>query len=77
MQPNQRPLPESLTRYLAAPPQRAAMRVPWPVERRPRSVRRGSAHAALESALLRGFVYGISGLVWLVVTGLVLHHFLR
>lgn len=77
MQPNQRPLPESLTRYLAAPPRRSAKRVPLSADSRPRAVRQGSAHAALEAALLRGFVYGVSGLVWLVVTALVLHHFLR
>jgi hypothetical protein len=38
---------------------------------------RRSAHAALESAALRGFVYGVSGLVWLGVTALFVHHFGR
>ncbi|MGU3287008.1 hypothetical protein [Methylobacterium mesophilicum] len=36
-----------------------------------------SAHHALESALLRGFVYVTSGLVWLLVLGLVARHVMR
>ncbi|QGY05231.1 hypothetical protein MMSR116_27530 [Methylobacterium mesophilicum SR1.6/6] len=38
---------------------------------------RHSSHAALESAVLRGFVYGVSGLVWLGVMALFIHHFGR
>ena len=36
-----------------------------------------SSHAALESALLRGFVYGVSGLVWLFVAVMIVHHVAR
>jgi len=35
---------------------------------------RRSRHAALEAALLRGFVYAVSGLVWLAVVLLVARH---
>jgi len=69
-----RPLPESLTRYLAAPPAGALETTLWPAERRSRPADPGSRHHALESALLRGFVYVTSGLVWLLVLGLVLRH---
>ncbi|MEL6063797.1 MULTISPECIES: hypothetical protein [unclassified Methylobacterium] len=73
MQTDERPLPESLTRLLAATPSRRVS----PLERlRPRDDR-GSAHAALESAFLRGFVYGVSGLVWLVVMLFIACHFVR
>ncbi|MGH1572661.1 hypothetical protein ACRAWG_20810 [Methylobacterium sp. P31] len=47
------------------------------MERGKRPPNRGSAHAALEATLLRGFVYGVSGLVWLVVLGLFVHHVAR
>jgi hypothetical protein len=80
VQPNPRPLPESLTRLLAPPP-RSAATAPPPVARGPHRPTRGparrSAHAALEAALLRGFVYTVSGLVWLMVMALVVHHVAR
>jgi hypothetical protein len=73
VQTDDRPLPESLTRLLAAT---ASVRL---VPAKPDSSpdRSASAHAALESALLRGFVYGVSGLVWLVVMLFIARHFLR
>ena len=70
-------LPESLTRYLALPPDSVAEPAPPPVHRGSRRADPRSAHQALESALLRGFVYVIAGLVWLLVLGLVLHHLAR
>jgi hypothetical protein len=70
---HERQLPDSLTRLLAEPPPRAAGRSQ--ADRISRRAERGSAHSALETVLLRGFVYGVSGLVWLVVAGLVAHHF--
>ncbi|MBU66549.1 MAG: hypothetical protein CL858_14025 [Cupriavidus sp.] len=79
MQTNPRPLPDSLTRLLAVPEQR-------PVGARPEPSRRGgvsrtpdrrSAHAALETAILRGFVFAVSGGVWLVVLALSLRHIAR
>ncbi len=73
MQTDDRPLPESLTRLLAAT---ASVRL-VPANPVPPPDERASAHAALESALLRGFVYGVSGLVWLVVMLFIARHFLR
>ena len=70
-------LPESLTRYLALPPGSVAEPAPPLVHRGSRRADPRSAHQALESALLRGFVYVIAGLVWLLVLGLVLHHLAR
>jgi hypothetical protein len=72
-----RKLPESLTRYLAPPSAGAAepARPPVPCGGQPSD--RGSAHRALESALLCGFVYVTSGLVWLLVLGLMLRHLAR
>ncbi|MBY0254357.1 MULTISPECIES: hypothetical protein [unclassified Methylobacterium] len=76
MQPDPRPLPDSLTRLLAAPK-------PRPVRARPKPSRQDgalrarephSAHAALETAILRGFVFGLTGLVWLVVLALSVRH---
>lgn len=75
VKPDDRPLPESLTRFLAAPSLPAARTSPAECRKRPPA--RGSAHSALEAALLRGFVYGVSGLVWLVVLGLFVHHVAR
>lgn len=81
MPTNQTPLPESLTHLLVAPSPRAATAEP---HRRPRSARcadRNSAqnatHPALEATLLRGFVYGVTGIVWLVVLALTLRHLTR
>ena len=70
MQTHERPLPKSLTRLLAATP---SARLP-PTEHRLPAQDGASAHAALESALLRGFVYGVSSLVWLVVMLLIVRH---
>ena len=73
MPTDQKPLPESLTRLLAATPSVRLSQVERIVPRADRA----SAHVALESALLRGFVYGVSGLVWLVVMLFVARHFIR
>jgi hypothetical protein len=73
VQTGQRPLPESLTRLLAARP---SVRLS-PVERGLPRPGRPSAHEALESVFLRGFVYGVSGLVWLVVMLFIARHILR
>ncbi|MCJ2096180.1 hypothetical protein MKK67_27320 [Methylobacterium sp. J-072] len=70
-------LPESLTRFLAAPPADGAAPASRPAEARLGPIDRRSAHQALESALLRGFVSVTSGLVWLLVLGLVLRHLAR
>ncbi|MCJ2137124.1 hypothetical protein MKK69_24300 [Methylobacterium sp. J-026] len=74
MHPDDRSLPESLTRLLVAPPPAARHRS---APAKPGAARadRHSAHAALESAFLRGFVYGVSGLVWLAVLVLFARHF--
>lgn len=77
MNTDHRKLPESLTRYLALPPGSVAEPAPPSVNRGSRRADPRSAHQALESALLRGFVYVISGLVWLLVLGLVLRHLAR
>lgn len=77
MNTDHRKLPESLTRYLALPPGSVAEPAPPPVHRGSRRADPRSAHQALESALLRGFVYVTSGLVWLLVLGLVLRHLAR
>ncbi|MCJ2088220.1 hypothetical protein MKK88_19860 [Methylobacterium sp. E-005] len=62
-----------MTRLLAAaPPTRRS-----PVERVLPRDDRASMHGALESAVLRGFVYGVSGLVWLVVMLFIARHCLR
>ena len=50
---------------------------PSPTERPLPRDDRASAHAALEFALLRGFVYGVSGLVWIVVMLFIARHFVR
>jgi hypothetical protein len=65
-----------MTRLLDAPPRRSARpgRAAAPPELAKQEPARRSAHAALESALLRGFVYGISGLVWLFVLALAVRH---
>jgi hypothetical protein len=72
---NEPPLPDCLTRLLEASPPVAATSEPT------RGVKaredRASAHTALESALLHTFVYGVSGLVWLLVAGLIIHRFAR
>lgn len=68
------PLPECLTRLLAASPTDAAA---MPGQRPARADDRPSMHAALEAVLLRGCVYGVSGLVWLFVTVLVIRHLAR
>ncbi|MCJ2062094.1 hypothetical protein MKK63_05185 [Methylobacterium sp. J-088] len=70
MQTDERPLPISLTRLLTATP---SARLP-PMEHGMPAQDGASAHAALESALLRGFVYGVSGLVWFVVMLLIVRH---
>ncbi len=77
MNTDHRKLPESLTRCLALPSGSVAEPAPPPVHRGGRRADPRSAHQALESALLRGFVYVISGLVWLLVLGLVLRHLAR
>ncbi|GJE12482.1 MULTISPECIES: hypothetical protein [Methylobacterium] len=75
MRPKASNLPDSLTRLLATPQRRAPGRArgehPLP------GTGRDSPHAALEAALLRGFVYGVSGLVWLVVAALFVRHLAR
>ncbi|MGU3544687.1 hypothetical protein [Methylobacterium sp. A52T] len=73
MQPDPRPLPDSLTRLLTVPEQRPVRPRPAPPPRERASEPR-SAHAALEAAILRGFVLGLSGLVWLVVLALSIQH---
>ena len=73
----ERPLPDSLARYLAASPAGRRNVAPWSEVRSAPPTERGSAHHALESALLRGFVYVTSGLVWLLVLGLVVRHVAR
>jgi len=73
VQTDERPLPTSLTRLLAATP---PARLP-PMEHGLPAQDGASAHAALESALLRGFVYGVSGAVWLVVMLLIVRHIVR
>ncbi|MEE7504301.1 hypothetical protein ACLBXO_19470 [Methylobacterium sp. C33D] len=78
MQPDPRPLPDSLTRLLAVPEQRPVRARPSPLRKdgvRPPEPR--SAHAALETAILRGFVLGLSALVWLVVLALSVRHMVR
>ena len=70
-------LPDCLTRLLAAQPPRLHGHSLEPEQRPPEPAGRRPAHAALESALLRGFVYGVSGLVWLFVAVLILHHVAR
>ncbi|WP_092040948.1 hypothetical protein [Methylobacterium pseudosasicola] len=77
METDEPKLPESLTRYLAAPSGGVNAPASRPAEHRLRPANRGSAHQALESALLRGFVYVTSGLVWFLVLGLVLRHLAR
>ncbi|WP_091713246.1 hypothetical protein [Methylobacterium phyllostachyos] len=72
MKPDERPLPESLTRLLSVPLPAVRARS-WPAELVP-PPNRASRHAALESVLLRGFVYGVSGLVWLAVMLLIARH---
>jgi hypothetical protein len=75
---NQKPLPESLTRLLVARPPRAATTEPHRTKRPARSEDRSPArHAALEATLLRGFVYGLTGIVWLAVLALTLRHLAR
>ena len=73
VQTDERPLPTSLTRLLAAT---SSARLP-PTERGLPAQDRAPGHAALESALLRGFVYGVSGLVWLIVMLLIVRHIVR
>nr|WP_244435320.1 hypothetical protein [Methylobacterium sp. B34] len=73
VQPDPRPLPDSLTRLLTVPEQRPVRARPEP-SRRERASEPRSAHAALEAAILRGFVFGLSGLVWLVVLALSVRH---
>lgn len=34
-------------------------------------------HGALEATLLRAFVYGLTGIVWLVVAALTVRHLVR
>lgn len=68
MRPKASNLPDSLTRLLATPQRRAPGEHPLP------GTGRDSPHAALEAALLRGFVYGVSGLVWLVAAALFVRH---
>jgi len=77
VQTDERPLPESLTRYLGASSADVSEPVPRPAERRIGPAEQGSTHRALEALLLRGFVYLTSGLVWLLVVGLVLRHLAR
>lgn len=72
-----RPLLDSLTRILAAPPGGARGAARSSAESRADGPGQVSAHHALESALLRGFVYVTSGLVWLLVLGLVVRHVMR
>ncbi|WP_342105850.1 hypothetical protein [Methylobacterium sp. SI9] len=77
MPTDERLLPQSLTRLLAVPP---SARRPPAGRGLPRALphsQRTSAHDALESALLRGFVYGVSGLVWLVVMLFIGRHLMR
>jgi hypothetical protein len=78
---NPRPLPESLTRLLVAPPSRAATAEPHCRQRSARCTDQNSGqnatHPALEATLLRGFVYGLTGLVWLVVLALTWRHLTR
>ncbi|MGH1591158.1 hypothetical protein ACRBEV_25750 [Methylobacterium phyllosphaerae] len=38
---------------------------------------RRHAHTALETAILRGFVAGLSGFVWLLILVLTVRHFVR
>ncbi|XYD08356.1 hypothetical protein R1A27_25640 [Methylobacterium sp. NMS12] len=76
MQPDPRPLPDSLTRLLAVPEQRPVRARPAfsRTAGAPRAPKPRSAHAALETAILRGFVFGLAGLVWLVVLALSVRH---
>jgi hypothetical protein len=78
---NQKPLPESLTRLLVAPPPRAAPTEPHrtkrPAQSEDRNPAQNARHAALEATLLRGFVYGLTGIVWLVVLALTVRHLAR
>ncbi|MCJ2055462.1 hypothetical protein MKL09_02730 [Methylobacterium sp. J-048] len=77
MKTDQRKLPESLTCYLAAPQGAVVETARLPAERGIQPGDQGSAHHALESALLRGFVYVTSGLVWILLLGLVVRHVVR
>jgi hypothetical protein len=63
VEPQNRPLPDCITRLLDAG-------LPPPTGR-------GAAHGVLESLVLRGFVYGVSALVWMLVIGLMLRHATR
>jgi hypothetical protein len=51
------------------------------MKRSPRSedgaAAQNASHAALEATLLRGLVYGLTGIVWLVVLALALRHLMR
>jgi hypothetical protein len=79
VEPQNRPLPDCITRLLDAglPPARAR-RPAAPAKRRVRPpTGRGAAHGVLESLVLRGFVYGVSALVWMLVIGLMLRHATR
>lgn len=72
---NEPPLPDSLTRLLETSPRVSTVSEPLrTVEAR---ADRPSAHAALETALLHTFVYGVSGMVWLLVAGLIIHRLAR
>lgn len=79
MQPEPRPLPDSLTRLLAVPERRPLPSRPAPARKdgAPRAPDQRSAHAALETAILRGFVVSLSALVWLVVLALSVRHIAR
>lgn len=72
VQTDEQPLPESLTRLLSTPPPAAGAQ-PLPAAVAP-TADRASRHAALEFTLLYGFVYGVSGLVWLAVMLLIARH---
>lgn len=77
---NPRPLPESLTRLLGTPSPRSATEPHWtkPSARSAdRSPAQTSMHGALEATLLRAFVYGLTGIVWLVVAALTVRHLVR
>lgn len=79
MQTDRRPLPDSLTRLLAMPQRRPAQVRPQPyrVDGAMPEPDRRHAHTALETAILRGFVAGLSGFVWLLILVLTVRHFVR
>ncbi|WP_091779610.1 hypothetical protein [Methylobacterium sp. UNC378MF] len=79
MQPKPAPLPESLTRLLATPERRSAgaQKAPPPRDGALRPPDRCSAHAALETAILRAFVFGLSALLRIVVLVLSVRHVMR